>query len=158
MGGKKTHMSPGLELMRGWEEDAEKAELPKGARVLQSWGQLGHGLESWNQWYVSLVASQCPWHQAASSCSHLLTPSYSHTNPCTLWCNHARVAVSSATESHANSPCPCSQYLEPRRTFPLPQQSSCSLSANVLTSGDPFSGSSLFWDFFFLFCKSLFGI
>lgn len=64
-------MSPGLELMRGWEEDAEKAELPKGARVLQSWGQLGHGLESWNQWYAILGGFPV---SMAPSCLILFTP------------------------------------------------------------------------------------
>lgn len=57
MGGEKTHMSPALELMGGREGEAEVAKLLKEARVLGSWGQLGHGLELWSQWYGSLGGS-----------------------------------------------------------------------------------------------------
>lgn len=88
-------MSPGLELRRGREGEAEVAELRKGARVLGSCSQLRHGLDSWSQWDGSLGGSPA---SVASSPPVLFTPT------CPLLLSHK--SLPPWMQSSPGWPCP----------------------------------------------------
>lgn len=101
------------------------------------------------RWLPRVHGIKCPSPVHTSAVTRSSSPA-----PCTPRCSPSGpVPCQQSHASHCSGL--CCQYPKPRMPFPLLQQTFCSLSANVLTSGDPFPGPRPSGKFF---CKGLDGI